>query len=252
MLSSTTSTTYVAPASGTYAVVVVNDDGGTGSYYLGIGSTGQLTGRLRYGLEAAYEFGDTLSNSFETAGFGTLVPVKQHRDNIDAAAFDGRLDYLVQDPADTRLSGEVIVATGDPDRGHTSNTFNGNRPKTDDHAFNAFGLINTGLAFAPDVSNVLILRGGFSTVPFHDVRPLRRLQTGVDLFIFNKFRKDAPIDETTRDQRFLGVEPDVYVNWQVTSDVTLALRYGVFFPSDNTIPIDKERQFFFAGVTFAF
>jgi len=88
--------------------------------------------------------------------------------------------------------------------------------------------------------------------PFHDVRPLRRLQTGVDLFIFNKFRKDAPIDETTRDQRFLGVEPDVYVNWEITSDVTLAVRYGIFFPSDRTIPIDDNRQFVFAGVTFAF
>ena len=221
------------------------------SYYLGVGSSGQLTGKLRYGLEAAYEFGDTLSNSFEIAGFG-IIPVKQHRDNIDAAAFDGRLDYLFADPADTRLSGEIIAATGDPDRGHTSNTFNGNKPKTDDHAFNAFGLVNTGLAFAPDVSNVLIVRGGLSTFPFHEVRPLRRLQAGVDVFVYNKFQEDAPIDETTRNQRFLGVEPDVYVNWQVTSDVTLALRYGVFFPSDENLPIDKDRQFFFAGVTFAF
>jgi hypothetical protein len=223
------------------------------SYYLGVGSTGQLTGRLRYGLEAAYEFGDTLSNSFEVVPpFGSIVASPQHRDNIDAAAFDGRLDYLYADPADTRLSAEAIVATGDPDRGHTTNTLNGNQAKTDDHAFNAFGLINTGLAFAPEVSNIFILRGGYSTFPFHEARPLRRLQAGVDFFVYNKFRKAAPIDETTRDQRFLGVEPDVYVNWQVTSDVTLALRYGVFFPSDNTIPIDKERQFFFAGVTFAF
>ena len=222
------------------------------SYYIGIGSTGQVTGNLRYGLEAAYEFGDTLSNSFEVAGFGALVPVKQHRDNIDAAAFDGRLDYLVADPADTRLSAEVLVATGDPDRGHTSNTFNGNRPKTDDHAFNGFGLVNTGLAFGPEVSNVFIVRGGWSTFPFHEARSLRRLQTGVDLFLYNKFQKDAPIDETTRDRRFLGVEPDVYVNWQITSDVTLALRYGIFFPSDVTFPIDKDRQFLFAGVTFAF
>jgi len=222
------------------------------SYYLGMGSTGQLTGKLRYGLEAAYEFGDTLSNSFEVAGFGALVPVKQHRDNISAAAFDGRLDYLYADPADTRLSAEVIAATGDPDRGHTTNTFNGNRAKTDDHAFNAFGLLNTGLAFAPEVSNLFVLRGGWSTFPFHEAGPLRRLQTGVDFFVLNKFQKDAPIDETTKDQRFLGVEPDIYVNWQVTSDVTLALRYGVFFPNDNAIPLDNERHFFFVGLTYAF
>ena len=33
--------------------------------------------------------------------------------------------------------------------------------------------------------------------------------------------------------RYLGVEPDVYVNWQVTSDVTVALRYGVFVPASR-------------------
>jgi hypothetical protein len=221
------------------------------SYYVGAGSTGEITDRLRYGVEVAYEFGDTLSNSFELIGFG-IVPVEQTRDNIDAAAGDVRLDYLLADPADTRLSAEFIAATGDSDRGHTSNTFNGNRPRTDDHAFNSFGLLNTGLAFAPDVSNLFVARVGASTFPFHHVRPLRRLQVGGDFFVFNKFRETAPIDETTQDERFLGVEPDVYLNWQVTSDVTLALRYGVFFPSDDAFPIDEARHFFFAGVTFAF
>lgn len=37
-LTSTTSTTYTAPATGTYAIVVVNDDGGTGTFSLGIGT----------------------------------------------------------------------------------------------------------------------------------------------------------------------------------------------------------------------
>lgn len=221
------------------------------SYYVGAGSAGEITNRLRYGVEAAYEFGTTLSNSFELVGFG-VAPVEQTRDNIDAAAADFRLDYLVADAADTRLSAEVLIATGDSDRGHTSNTFNGNRPGTDDHAFNSFGLVNTGLAFAPDVSNLFVTRVGASTFPFQSHRPLRRLQVGGDFFVFNKFRETAPIDETTQDERFLGFEPDVYLNWQVASDVTLALRYGVFFPSDDAFPIDEARHFFFAGVTFAF
>ena len=41
---------------------------------------------------------------------------------------------------------------------------------------------------------------------------------------------EPPIDEVTSDDRYLGWEPDVYINWQVTSDVTFAFRYGVFFP----------------------
>ena len=222
------------------------------SFYFGGGSTGQLTDRLRYGIEGAYEFGHTLSNSFELVGFG-LVPIEQTRDPIVSGAVDARLDYLVADPADTRLSAEVILATGDDDRGHTSNTFAGNAPGSEDNAFNAFGLVNTGLAFSPDVSNIAVLRLGASTFPFHHLGGLRRLQFGGDFFAFGKFDEDAPIDETTSNgQQFLGFEPDLYVNWQVTSDVTVALRYGAFFPHASAFPIDDVRHFFFAGVTFAF
>jgi hypothetical protein len=224
------------------------------SAYLGAGSTGEITDKLRYGVEVAYQYGDTLSNSF---GFnelsGALEVVNQTDDNIAAAAMNGRLDYLVGNPSDTRLSAELTMATGDEDRGHTSNTFNGNAPNTTDNAFNAFGLVNTGLAFAPDVSNIGVLRLGMSTFPFHDKRPLSRLQLGTDFFAYSKFNDDAPIDETTiPGHRFLGFEPDVYLNWQVTSDVTLAVRYGAFFPQDSAFPSDEIRQFFFAGVTFAF
>lgn len=222
------------------------------SFYFGGGATGQITDRLRYGVEGAYEFGRTLSNSFELVGFG-LVPIEQTRDPIAAGALDARLDYLMADPADTRLSAEGILATGDDDRGHTSNTFAGNTAGSKDNSFNAFGLVNTGLAFAPDVSNVAVLRVGASTFPLHQYRPMRRLQLGGDFFAYGKFDKDAPIDETTsKGQQFLGVEPDLYVNWQITSDVTLAVRYGAFFPSASALPNDEVRQFFFAGVTFAF
>jgi hypothetical protein len=80
----------------------------------------------------------------------------------------------------------------------------------------------------------------------------RRMQLGADFFAFAKYDNDAPIDEPTGTERFLGWEPDVYLNWQITSDVTLALRYGVFFPSERNFASDDTRQFFFAGVTFAF
>ena len=221
------------------------------SYYLGVGSTGEITQKLRYGVEVAYEYGDTLSNSFELVGF-SIFPVEQTRDDIFAAALDARLDYLVSDPADTRLSAEIILATGDEDRRHTSNTFGGNAPGTDDTSFNAFGLVNTGLAFAPDVSNIGVLRLGASTFPLHDVSAFSRLQVGTDFFVFSKFLSHAPIDETTGNQRFLGFEPDVYLNWQLTSDVTLAVRYGAFFPNQSNFGVDDTRHFFYTGVTFAF
>jgi hypothetical protein len=222
------------------------------SAYIGFGSAGAIGDRLRYGVEFAYELGDTLSNSFVIAPGGALNPINQTEDDISAWAFNAKLDYLAPDIYQTRLSGELTVASGDDDRGSTSNTFNGNAAGTTDGAFNGFGLLNTGLAFAPEVSNLIALRGGLATFPLPDHGAFRRLQVGADVFVFAKYDNDAPIDETTGENRFLGWEPDIYLNWQLTSDLTLALRYGLFFPNDENFPNDDTRQFFFAGLTFAF
>ena len=221
------------------------------SHYIGVGASGPIGDRLAYGVEAAYEGGETMSNSFVVGG-PFLTPVPQTRDDIEAWAADVRLDYLFPDERRTRLSGEVIIASGDDDRLNTSNTFGGNAPDTKDRAFNAFGLLNSGLAFAPSVSNLLAFRVGASTFPLPHHSAFRRLQIGSDIFIFNKFDSDAPIDEATANESYLGWEPDLFVNWQATSDVTLVLRYGIFFPSDDAFSSDESRQYFYGGVTYAF
>ena len=145
------------------------------------------------------------------------------------------------------------MASGSHDRdSSTNNTFGGEKPGTPDLAFNGFGLINTGLAFAPDVSNMLITRLGVSTEPFNNFALFRKAEIGGDVFIYDKDWKDAPIDEPTKDGRLLGYEPDVYLNWQITSDLTLAMRYGIFQPSTKILSSQKARQLFYTGVTLAF
>lgn len=238
--------TSVNNVNGTDVTTVYDYD----SYYIGAGSVGALTDRLAYGIEAVFEGGRTKSNSAAVDGDGNFIP--QTTDDIHAWALDAQLNYLFPDPQRTRLSGEVILASGDDDRQITSSTFGGNQPGTRDTAFNAFGLLNTGLAFAPTVSNIIVARGGISLFPFPEVKPLQRLQIGSDLFAFFKLDANAPIDEATTDDSFLGFEPDVFLNWQITSDVTLALRYGAFVPGDAIVNDGKIRQFFYAGVTFAF
>jgi hypothetical protein len=226
------------------------------SYYLGMGSTGTIGDRLAYGAEFVLEGGRGLSNSFElvSTGEGSVAPapLRQRNDWIRAFAFDFKLDYLLPDPGKTRLSAELVIASGDRDRQSTSNTFGGNRPGTDDHAFNAFGLLNTGLAFAPPVSNLLAVRLGASTSPLPQGDPWERLQLGTDLFLFAKLTRSAPIDEPTSDDRYLGFEPDVFMNWQITNDVTLAARYGIFIPGSAITGDDRPRQVFFLGVTYGF
>jgi hypothetical protein len=234
------------------------------SWYIGFGSNGQITDRLIYGVEAVYEGGDGQSNSFTTTNASPFpvpldqVGLRQKHETIQAWAANARLDYLMADEHHTRLSADVILASGDSDRINTSNTYAGNRVNTNDHAFNGFGLINTGLAFAPNVSNLMAFRVGGSTFPFNFGRTFSRLQLGTDLFLYNKLNREGGLDEPTDTARFLGWEPDVYLNWQLTSDVTLAARYGVFFPDASAFPIASSpargdnRQFLFLSVTYSF
>ena len=62
---------------------------------------------------------------------------------------------------------------------------------------------------------------------------------------------DAPIDEPTLDDTYLGFEPDLFVNWNALEDVIVTLRYGIFFPGE-AIPDRDPRQFFYAAVTYSF
>jgi len=215
------------------------------SHYIGFGSTGSFRDNLVYGLEMVYEGGRGLSASTGPVSSQTEEP-------ISAMAMDLRIDHLLNDPNRSRIGGEVLLATGDKDRRTTSNTVGGNRSGTDDHAFNGFGLINTGLAFSPDVSNLLMFRAGASTFPLRGRGIFDRMQVGVNLLIFNKLNRTGPIAEATDDNRYLGWESDLFVNWQLRSDLSVTLRYGVFFPGDAIQTDHDERHFFFSGITLAF
>lgn len=223
------------------------------TWYAAVGSTGALGDRIAYGVEAVYQGGTTLSSPFVFNENGSTSAVDQTKDDIEAFAFNMQLDYLVGDTRNTRFSGEFIYATGDDDRiASNSNTFAGNSPGTTDGGFNAFGLLNTGTAFSPSVSNLIAIRGGASMFPFPESKFFRRMQVGVELFGFFKAESDAPSDEPTSDDRYLGFEPDLFINWQITSDVSFAFRYGYFFPGSAITADEKDRQFLFAGLTFAF
>jgi hypothetical protein len=97
-----------------------------------------------------------------------------------------------------------------------------------------------------------MLRGGMNTFPFPQVKPLQKLRFGTDLYAFAVYDTDAPVDEPTTGSRWLGVEPDVYLHWQLTSDIALTARYGLFIPGDGVVQDGRLRQFLFTGMTIAF
>ena len=94
----------------------------------------------------------------------------------------------------------------------------------------------------------MMFRVGATTFPFTQIKPLRKMQLGTDFYAFAKMDMGAPIDETSSNNRWLGIEPDIYMNWQITSDIALSVRYGVFIPGDarhscrNCVPCGRHRS----------
>jgi hypothetical protein len=177
------------------------------SAYLGVGSAGAIGDRVRYGVEFAYEFGNSLSNSFEVAPGGALNPVDQTEDTISAWALNAKIDYLAPDVRQTRLSGEFTVASGDDDRGVTNATFNGNRPGTDRQGLQRLRPAQHRPGVRPRGVEHHRRPRRRRDVPAADHGIFRRMQVGVDVFAFAKYDDDAPIDEPTGDDRYLGWEP---------------------------------------------
>lgn len=222
------------------------------SLYLGLGSSGQVTSETYYQAEFIHQSGHSLSTSISAAG----APVAQSREPIDAWGAMGRLIYSPRwgRPNGVRFDFEVLLASGDDDRQHTSNTFGGNRAGTDDNAFNALGYANTGLVLGPNFSNLFSLRLGASAMPWRGQGTFDKLRLGVDGYLLHKLDADAPVNFTTAPgERFLGGELDFFIDWQILSDLSLDVRYGVFLPSD-AMPEgnDDVRHFFYAGLNYAF
>ncbi len=213
------------------------------SFYAALGSEGELLDNLRYSTEWVYETG----RSYGHRRFAK-------RDVIQAWAFDAELEYLFDAPTKPRASVEYMFASGDGGRlSSPTDAVGGNRGDFDDTGFNGFGWRDTGLAFAPALSNVHIWRGGASFFPFESATRASRLELGADTYLFCKNHRDGAVSDSTADVQsgYLGWEMDFYANWEITHDLAWTTRYGVFFPgqafSDQT-----TRTFFLVGMTWSF
>ena len=220
------------------------------SVYVGFGSRGPIDSDLFYHLEVVHEFGSGKSSTFDPE---TGNPLPQTDEDISAWAAVFGLTYVPRDEGESRFEFEVIAATGDDDRVDAGDTFGGNLPGTDDNSFNSFGFLNTGLALGPDPANLLSLRFGASTKPLLATDLFDDLRFGIDAFLFHKLDDDAPLNVGTTRNSYVGSEIDLALDWRITSDVTATLRYALFFPGE-AMPDQEDdiRQFFFAGVTYAF
>lgn len=223
--------------------------------YLGIGSRGMLIPDLTYRAELVGEWGSTFSES--NLVFTRRGPVFQnHRDRICAMAANLQMEYLFRVPTEPRVSVEYLYASGDPDRRTSSSaTVGGNLMGTRDRAFNAFGFRDTGIAFAPFLSNIHIYTAGLRFFPLEHYDLFKKLEVGTKVFFYHKDRAGGPISDPTviRDSRWLGWEWDVYFNWRITSDLAVTTRYGMFRPGAAVGErFDATRHFFYTGMILSF
>jgi hypothetical protein len=220
------------------------------SEYFTIGSRGTLSTNWLYRTELIHQRGCGLSSPINPQ---TGFPEPQTEEDIRAWAGVLTLTNLLHNEADTRFEIEFAGGSGDSDRGHPSNTFAGNRSGTVDRAFNGLGFINTGLALAPGIANLLMLRGGVRHTLYEDLNGSGRLRLGVDAFLFGKADSGAPISVSTVNETFVGGEIDIGAEWRISSDISVDLRYGVFLPGDAMLDgQDDPRHFFYLGVLYAF
>ncbi len=213
------------------------------AWYFSVGAEGSFGPQLRYLGELVYEYGESQSDPLRGSQTG---------EDISAFAARGMLTWYFRDPNNTSIFAETFFGSGDSDRQVTTNTVGGNKKGTEDHAFNSLGFSYTGLAFAPAISNVVVGRIGVMTTPFPGSGPLGGLQLGLDLNLTGKILANAPIAEPTSDNHFLGFEPDLLVNWRLTSDLSFVARYGVFFPGAAIEDNSSVRQFIYLGITLSF
>ncbi len=213
------------------------------SEYVGFGSTGQIVRNLKYSTEWVFERGDNYGDQ-------KFIP----KNEIYAWAFDHGIEYLFTHPMQPRLSFEYMFASGDPTRyGSPTNSVGGVTKGHHDNSFVGFGFRDTGLSFAPRLSNIHIWRFGGAFLPLPEVEYLRNLELGTNIFIYAKNRSNAASSDplATENSAYLGWETDYYMNYRITSDLAWTVRFGSFFPG-SAFKENDCRPFLFSGVTWSF
>ncbi|MCH2138370.1 MAG: alginate export family protein [Phycisphaerales bacterium] len=152
-----------------------------------------------------------------------------------------------------RMDATIAFGTGDNDRFTAAGSMAGNTPGTQDRSFQSLGYVNTGLAAAPTLSNLMMLRVGASTGVAIDPRRPDALRMGLDVFVYGQQDSNAPMSIPTGSGTFAGWALDGKVDWRLTSDVSFTVRGGVYFPPPGVAPAaDFTRHFVYGGFTYAF
>ena len=137
--------------------------------------------------------------------------------------WDAGVEKLFDCPMRPRIAGEYMFGSGDGNRRYTpTGAKGGNRGNARDASFAGFGLRDTGISLAPQISNLHIWKLSAISDPTADM--------------FNGY---------------VGAEMDYFVNWRLSSDLSWTVRWGTFFPG-GAYSDQYPRHFIFTGLTWSF
>ncbi len=211
--------------------------------YFGLGSRGELAHNLDYHAEFVYETG----HSYGDGDFAS-------RDRVRAWAWSLGLEKRWDHETRPRVAFEYLFASGDRDRIFSpTNAAGGNMFDRTDTSFVGFGYRDTGLSAAPALSNIHIFKLGGSFRPLPRLEAFEQFELGANTFLYYKHHRRAAISDPSAGQfsGYVGWELDTFVNWRLASDLSLTVRWGMFFPG-RAYRDRSSRSFLLTGLTWSF
>jgi hypothetical protein len=186
------------------------------SFYLGAGLNGPLVASLYYDGFLYFETGSW--------------------QNTPIVAFLGGLGmrYYIEKLLSSRLELRGIIASGDAD----NKTFFDGNTADNSTLFLPISRQDTGLAFDPQLSNLLLLEASYS------LKPVESLQTVLKAQAFLRPSGGAVLEtglDPVSTARYLGTQLEAIVNFRPWSDLGLALTLGAFLPSAEAFLAEQPR-----------
>ncbi|OGH56504.1 MAG: hypothetical protein A3I06_03575 [Candidatus Lindowbacteria bacterium RIFCSPLOWO2_02_FULL_62_12] len=210
------------------------------SRYLGLTLSGRFFSKLKYDLQYIQEFGTTYSGSNATNASNTAPSAKI---KVDANAFTGGLKYYFGGILSMVAHSTYYSGSGDPDAIDAftstggSGSLDGSGTGGRDKRFMAFGGKSLGYALAPTLTNLSVIKNGFSLKPFgwSENRFWEDLSVHPQAFFY---RRNEPTGKTSDPYINIGAgasakvghEVDLDISWRLMSDVKYNLKWGKFFP----------------------
>ena len=213
------------------------------SRYLGIGSTGKfLLNDLRYSTEFVYEGGQ--STAFNSTS----------KDEIQAFGLDAMLAVSLPDAASPAFYGRIPVGhgrSGPAELFRAPSWATGRAPPTMPSTPSASAI--RGWPSPRDCPTCTSSSSGASFFPLENVAFFRKMEVGTRSYLYVKDSTNGGLSDLSAGEssNCAGFEQDVFVDYRITSDLSMTVRYGVFTPG-TAFDSREIRNAFLTGLVYSF